>query len=1066
MRIQEIHVDGFGHFADTRFGSFDAPVTVFYGPNEAGKSTLLAFLRMMLFGFPRQLRAQHYPALRGGVHGGRLVLADDRGICYEIARSESRGSVSLEVTTSDGRRSSDDAFLAGPLGHASKEMFESVFAFSLAELQQFESLNRGDVSNQIYSAGMGAASLPSALKKLEDRQRELFKPGGSNQKVAGILKELDVIEARLRAAGDAASRYASLVARREDVRAQLDDVRAQLSVLTFRRQELDRLQRAWDDWVLRDQLLQRLAELPEFEDFPSDAIARLEKLEERVRTATEERVQRERAREQAKATAESCSQDLQILKSAPDIERLRRGQGAFASSVQDAPKREAELASRKSELADALRELGNDWDTARLQAFDISTPARASVDEWGRRLADDENTVRTLVIESSRAAQASTDAAEALVAEQAAIDALDPPPYTAEELGQRRGQLRTCRTILADLLRTAERRDDLQAQAGAEHPAPVATQPARVERALPAAFAAGGLLSIIVGAAVGDGALVLGVLSGISLLGGAGALMFLARRKSLTSGEPHGEVATATRRLFEEAARKAQKLEQDLARTASPFGETLPDTEALDRIESELDRAANALRDWTAAAQNLETARKTADRASRRAIEAEQGATAAQQRLDATHAEWWSWLRERRLPETILPGTMETVFARAEFALKCLQNVNDARRRLDGIMTDIREYAEPAAGLAATHGIQVDPEDPASVERASEELIRRVESARKAEAEGVRARQRLEEATSDLEDRARRATTAQTDLDALLALGSASDPEDFRRNAQSHATRQAVAVQLDECEQRLHRLAGPGDAVTQLFAELSNIDQATLDAECHRLTTELQGLDQRRVELSEEQGSIASEIKTLTSEEETSELRARREVLKASLESAARDWSVVTLARTLMADAQKKYEQERQPGVIRHADAFFSTITGGRYSKLMSPLGSRKLTVADHDGARKEPEHLSRGTQEALYLALRFGLIRQFGEQACRLPVIVDEVLVNFDPERARRAAEGFAELAHSNQVLVFTCHPGMVDLFTGACPDAQVIELNGAGSSAVIKTNGATPAAARLPLA
>ena len=55
--------------------------------------------------------------------------------------------------------------------------------------------------------------------------------------------------------------------------------------------------------------------------------------------------------------------------------------------------------------------------------------------------------------------------------------------------------------------------------------------------------------------------------------------------------------------------------------------------------------------------------------------------------------------------------------------------------------------------------------------------------------------------------------------------------------------------------------------------------------------------------------------------------------------------------------------------------------------------------------------------------------------------MVVDEVLVNFDPERARLAAEAFANLAETNQVLVFTCHPDMVDLFAEAA-GAQVIEV------------------------
>ena len=81
---------------------------------------------------------------------------------------------------------------------------------------------------------------------------------------------------------------------------------------------------------------------------------------------------------------------------------------------------------------------------------------------------------------------------------------------------------------------------------------------------------------------------------------------------------------------------------------------------------------------------------------------------------------------------------------------------------------------------------------------------------------------------------------------------------------------------------------------------------------------------------------------------------------------------------------------------------------------------------------------MSRGTREQLYLSLRFGLIREFGERAESLPVIVDEVLVNFDPDRAQRAAEAFAELSLTNLLLVFTFPPSTVEAFTSAHPGAR----------------------------
>ena len=70
MKIDRLYLDGFGHF-NQRDISANGPLTVISGANEAGKSTLLSFVRTVLFGFPLRGAADHYPPLSGGNHGGR-----------------------------------------------------------------------------------------------------------------------------------------------------------------------------------------------------------------------------------------------------------------------------------------------------------------------------------------------------------------------------------------------------------------------------------------------------------------------------------------------------------------------------------------------------------------------------------------------------------------------------------------------------------------------------------------------------------------------------------------------------------------------------------------------------------------------------------------------------------------------------------------------------------------------------------------------------------------------------------------------------------------------------------
>lgn len=216
-------------------------------------------------------------------------------------------------------------------------------------------------------------------------------------------------------------------------------------------------------------------------------------------------------------------------------------------------------------------------------------------------------------------------------------------------------------------------------------------------------------------------------------------------------------------------------------------------------------------------------------------------------------------------------------------------------------------------------------------------------------------------------------------------------------------------------------------------SELAASDVRSLQELERTLADCLASVDEEQARLREERGSLDTELAQLETETESLRLRLERNLLMERLQEAADEWSNLALADLLLTATRRKFEEDRQPTVIRHAEQCFREITDNRYDRLYAPIGEQTVEVREAaSGDTKGPEQLSRGTREQLYLALRFGLIREFSEHGERLPVIVDEALINFDPERARRAAAAFATLAQTNQVIVFTCHATMRDLFQG----------------------------------
>src|SRR5258706_975158 len=206
MRIEGWQIEGFGIFRDWEVHGFSAGLTVFLGPNEAGKPRLLGFLRGAFFGFPsRRSRSPQYPPLFGGRHGGRLILCGPKGeVAVERVGARKNG---LRV---NGRESTGDE-LQALLGGADENVFCSVFAFSLSEMQSFEWLKAEQVRERIFSAGIAGAgaSARRVIETLDSEAAAMFRTRGGSR-VRELHEQIEQAERRLSAARAEAERYSWL----------------------------------------------------------------------------------------------------------------------------------------------------------------------------------------------------------------------------------------------------------------------------------------------------------------------------------------------------------------------------------------------------------------------------------------------------------------------------------------------------------------------------------------------------------------------------------------------------------------------------------------------------------------------------------------------------------------------------------------------------------------------------------------------------------------------------------------------------------------------------------------
>ena len=95
---------------------------------------------------------------------------------------------------------------------------------------------------------------------------------------------------------------------------------------------------------------------------------------------------------------------------------------------------------------------------------------------------------------------------------------------------------------------------------------------------------------------------------------------------------------------------------------------------------------------------------------------------------------------------------------------------------------------------------------------------------------------------------------------------------------------------------------------------------------------------------------------------------------------------------------------------------------------------------------------MSRGTREQLFLSLRLALASSYARRGSPLPLVLDDVLVNFDADRAKAAAAVLRDFAaEGHQLLVFTCHEHIHKLFKSLKVPVSQLPSNAEPGPAVI---------------
>jgi uncharacterized protein YhaN len=1023
MKLLALEIEGYGVWNGLKLQRMSEGINVVYGPNEAGKSTVLHFVRSALYGFSPQ-RRRYLPPKHGGRPGGWIEVAGAGGQ-FQIARyASSDGNPRLDelhVAAADGVRQSEQT-VKTLLANIDEATFNHVFAVSLSEMQELATLTDTQAAEMLYSisAGLDRVSLIEVMNELDASRARIIDPHGGACQVTQLLHQRDQIGRQVEELQSQMHGYTRLLGDRDVIQrelAQLDEAKKEL------RDKFDLHELALgvrDRWHRHRTLGEELAGLGPSNGVPADALDRLEALKQLAakHDARMERLRHHRRKLRHEAAELGVNEALG--RCGPRITATLEQDPWFRSLEGQIAEMEKQHNDLHATMFAEYEKMGLGKPTRNDKLPTLSPQALTRLSQPGRRLSE---AMRKYKGHRRDAEDAHHAAAGVHKQVTEALEDFDAPDFNTatERAGNLVNQLRRRIQLDERLEQLARNQQELRDQSHGLLQSQVPTGTTTI--ALVAIFVVGILLVFLGIFVSGWNTPTFWTASMIGLAIACGAV--LVRYFSQLSNDQRLEQGQNQLRLVESQVKQSQDeravLDDQLPRGGGPM------VARLAAAEKEL----AALEELAPLDSRHAAARQDADEASRRADQSDE-------ELRAARRAWREGLEKAGLPLEFKPRQVRLA---ARLAVR-IQDMQARMALLDDELAQRRRERDMlhsrVAQLVADCGADVNAEHPLEKIRELSELLTRQE-ARVARRDAIRRRLRKllrlrskgEAAVATAARRRRRLLRqhgAKSEEHLQKLVGETIRVENLRREhgqlehdlAVSIGNRTTHAVIKDYLE---------GPAAENL--------QAVRDDLRGRLAAIEKDIHQR----IETRGRIAAQLAALADDRQLAARQLDMAMLQQRIDDAIGRWQVLAVTGKVLESIRTAYETERQPETLQEASGYFQEMTQGKYRRVWTPVGERVLRVEDSEGQDLAVEVLSRGAREQLFLSLRLALAAHFARRGAALPLILDDVLVNFDMDRARAAAQvlrDFAALGH--QMLVFTCHDHIAKLFRGL--KAPVCEL------------------------
>lgn len=1033
VKITDLQVDGFGVWKGLNVDSLSGDLTVFHGYNEAGKTTLMQFVRSMMFGFSTGRLDKYTPPVYGGLAGGAMDISTPNG-SWNIARhvDPNRHSDPIgDLTVTDEHDGSvhGSAQLAGLMADVDESIFNNVFAIGLREIQELGALNSTAASEYLYrlTSGLDRVSLIDVMRDLKNRREKIW---SANPKAESrlqvlsdrrqkLLREIDELKQN-------AKRWSRIASETTDVNHNLEDLKAKLKKTEREARLIEIAVQIAERWqnrgVVNDQI-SAYASLPAEHDV---SIKKLDEVNEKI-AQQKERIEQVRAqRRSTKTEAMALPINRHLWSQKSRIEAISEHAPWVQSLERQTETIRNEIGRIEQTVVTEVNSLGPQMKLRAKDVRDIGGAGFRQLEAVGDRLVDGREAIEStkqdvekrqfdLGQHNQRLTKSRSElgVSESLEETSAYVNRLK----RRVELGEKIDKLNRSRSSL-------EREID----------SVVAEQVLPVEKL---AVIGGVFILSFIMMGLGIFSDMLGIISigesgkhtgGFLFLLGLGAL-------ALALGFKYHWEKMAKERL-DDFRHQMDIVRQQLKRAKherDDIEKQLP-PESISQYELELENATtrlNRLTDLVPLEHRVENTKMSMED-SRRQLQVKE------RELEAAEKAWRSALRTAGLPEALEPEQLKEIISRSDRISSHNTRLEQLRNELAAKQKEISTIQQRIESTLHETGLPF--ENATLAERLG--LISRAINEQRVH---VTARKELATKYKSLRTRLNK---SKRELDRQLgikqrllsAIGAESE-EAYRQIAMRHVQRRKLEKKKAELDDQIRMAIGKQFDHKELKAVFATYGSSGLEKRWDALQEEIELDREEQNRLMQLRGELMQEVKALGDDSRLDEVRLELNSIESEIGKLKLKWQELGASSQMLEMIRESYESKRQPETLREASTYLEKLSDGKYIRIWTRMTGEELLVDSANDETIAVDKLSRGTREAVFLSLRLALVGAYARRGALVPMVLDDVLVNFDGQRARNAAEVLYEFSRNGyQIMMFTCHDHIRDIFHSLGADVRIL--------------------------